>query len=172
MTDRADVEDEIVAMVGTAARTLVAAVQADSPSALPPPELAALLPPWKESSRLAHLSEMDIGPVLLEYLRTYECSLSERDNLLFIIVPREHGTDSMERGLYQDTVAEQSELITHERSIARATLDRTLLILGGLDRLTPLGADIECLKRTSLDIRNSLGLVSQAAACLPRGSVC
>ncbi len=51
---------------------------------------------------------------------------------------------------------------------ARPTLERTLSIIGGLDRLNLLKLDIECLRRASLDLRNTLGLVAEAASCMPR----
>ncbi len=131
--------------------------------------LATTLAPWKTSTGQSDLSEANLGPVLLEYLRDYECALSERDNFLSVIVPREHSsTDSMERGAYNTEKGKQEELIARERAVARPALERTLIIIGGLDRLRPLGVDVECLKRTSLDIRNSLGLVSQAVSCLAR----
>ena len=118
---------------------------------------------------------MDVGPVLLEYLRTYECALNERKNFIGIIVPKENASNagqnvsvSMDRILYNDTTDEQRSTIDHELAVSRATLNRTLTIIGGEDRLRPLSLDIECLKRVSLDIRNITGLISQASACLPR----
>ena len=36
------------------------------------------------------------------------------------------------------------------------------------DRLRALESGMECLARTSLDIRNALGLAAETAACLPR----
>lgn len=138
-------------------------------------KLAMTLPPWEDPARLQKLSEMDLGPVLLEYLRTYECSLAERRNYISIIVPKENAssaggnvTISMDRIFFNDKTDEQRGIIDHELAISRTTLNRTLTLVGGEDRLRPLSLDIECLKRVSLDIRNILGLVSQASACLPR----
>jgi hypothetical protein len=74
----------------------------------------------------------------------------------------------MSLGKFNDATASDAQLIAKERRIARPVLQRTLQLIGGMDRLEPLGVDIECLKRTSLDIRNSLGLISQAASCLTR----
>ncbi len=140
--------------------------------------LAETLPPWKEQKQLDALSEAELGPVLLEYLRIFECSLNERRQSLPVILVQEGavsgsllngGTaDDTERSPYNDEMKRQTQSIDHQLSIARVTLERTLLIVGGEDRLRPLSLDIECLKRTSLDIRNALGLVSQATACLPR----
>ncbi len=138
-------------------------------------ELARTLPPWKESRALDKLSEMDLGPVLLEYLRLYECALLERRDSLSIEVLKDFAgsssskdTTAMPREDFNKTGNDQRRTIDQEIRIARPTLDRTLLLVGGEDRLRPLSMDIECLKRTSLDIRNIMGLVSQATACLPR----
>ncbi len=136
--------------------------------------LAASLPAWESEVRKKALSETEIGPVLLEYVRVYECALNERRNYLSIIIPKEWRNDpatSSDPLSWLDadrSATEQQRMIDHELLLARPALDRTLLMLGGYDRLRPLSLDIECLKRTSLDIRNILGLVSQATACLPR----
>lgn len=137
-------------------------------------ELAESLPPWQSEKAREDLSETDIGPVLLEYLRTYECSLSERRNFLSVIIPREWRTSSSSKpstltwGNTNQSTLEQQRHIDYEMLLSRPTLDRTLLLVGGHDRLRPLSLDIECLKRVSLDIRNIMGLVSQASACMPR----
>jgi hypothetical protein len=135
-------------------------------------DLARTLPPWKESTALNTLSEMDMGPVLLEYVRIYECALLERRDVLSLEILREYasstGNSPMQRDDLNDQGDEERHLIDQEMQLARPTLDRTLMIVGGQDRLRPLAVDVECLKRTSLDIRNIMGLVSQAAACLPR----
>lgn len=139
--------------------------------------LAQTLPPWKDAEKLQKLSEMDIGPVLLEYVRIYECALSERRNTLDIQILKDFANNSssssanglsMERDDMNTKDTEERLKIAKEIAVARPALDRTLMIIGGEDRLHPLSIDIECLKRTSLDIRNILGLVSQASACLPR----
>lgn len=140
--------------------------------------LAATLPPWKHLKSPQTLSEAEIGPVLLEYLRIYECALNERNNFISLVVQRDYQSSmsaagvkpipSMQRIPYNEAKAADEAVISRELTVARATLDRTLLVVGGEDRLRPLSLDIECLKRTSLDIRNILGLVSQASACLPR----
>lgn len=145
---------------------------------LPTPELenlAKTLAPWKDPKKLNALSETELGPVLLEYLRIYECSLSERRNFLSTVVARDFAnsgatasTPIEQRIDYNETVDEQQRIIDHETAVSRTTLDRTLLIVGGEDRLRPLGLDIECLKRVSLDLRNVMGLLSQASACMPR----
>lgn len=140
-------------------------------------KLAAKLAPWKDNDKWKDLSESELGPVLLEFLRTYECALSDRNNFLSLAVSGDNASSAASAGedpgsmkifdfIRQKT--EERRIIQHELDISRSTLDRTLLIIGGEDRLRPLSVDIECLKRVSLDIRNVLGLVSQASACLPK----
>ena len=138
-------------------------------------ELAKTLFPWKDPKKLQKLSESDIAPVLLEYVREYECSLSERKNFVAVIIPQENinsagGNTSvqMNRQVYEDTKDDQTRIINEEMAVSRPALNEALMLIGGKDRLQPLTLDIECLKRISLDIRNIMGLVSQASACLPR----
>lgn len=129
-------------------------------------DLAAQLGPWKDPKKLQALSESEIGPVLLEYLRVYECAMSERNAFKTVIVPDEQGGG--DRVLIDAEKNREASIIQHESLLARPALEKTLQIVGAADRLRPLSLDIECLKRTSLDIRNILGLVSQVSACLPR----
>lgn len=128
--------------------------------------LAGLLAPWKDPAKLQALSETELGPVLLEYVRVYECALNERKNFLDVILPKE--MNSTDTNVVYPEKATEKAIIDHESALARPALDATLAILSGQDRLRPLALDIECLKRTSLDIRNILGLISQASMCLPR----
>lgn len=128
--------------------------------------LAAQLPAWKGAQQ--DLSESDVSAVLLEFLRVYECSLNERRHNLSVMLINEQTGGVLTRGEFNDLYAEQNQQIDTELRIARATLERTLELVGGYDRLRPLALDIECLKRSSLDLRNVLGLAAQASACLPR----
>lgn len=136
----------------------------------PTPELSSLasqLAPWKDNAtKLQALSETELAPVLLEYLREYQCALNERKNFI-----EEKVQQSMSGGTDESILEEsnrQSGIIDHELALAQPALDRTLQIVGDEDRIRPLSLDIECLKRASLDIRNVLGLAAQASACLPR----
>jgi len=131
-------------------------------------EIAASLPGYyKDLSKLGSVTETDIGPVLLEFLRVYECSMRERQRLLPILVPKE-ATGAIYVGEYLESEGADIKIINEELAIARPTLERTLTIIGGYDRLRPLTLDIECIKRTSLDLRNVLGLAADASSCLPR----
>lgn len=130
--------------------------------------LAATLDPWSKEGRLDTLSESEIGPILLEYVRTYECALAHKRQVLLL----ESGSGVLEAdrpSLGTDSaVADDEKLTQEELAIARPALERTLGIVGGLDRLNPLRIEVECLKRISLDLRNDTGLLSQATACMPR----
>lgn len=132
---------------------------------LPPtPELASLaslLPPW-QGPGAPQVSYADTASVLLEFLREYECSLYEREQYLQILIVEPNRKEFMEQ------VAAEKDLIQHEQRISRAALERTLLVLAGTDRLKPLVAETECIKRATLDLRNVVGLVAEAMSCMPR----
>lgn len=136
-------------------------------------ELAQKLPSWR--SRPA--SQTEVGSVLLEYLRAYECALEERiyflhpDALEFLRSEMEaSGSASSEIYLSQifSEASAEDDVILHERATARPTLERTLATVAGLVRLLPLNGELQCIERTSLDIRNALALSAEASACLPR----
>lgn len=144
------------------------------PSA-PLQDLANQLPEWGPSRPV---SEADLAAVLLEYVRVYECSLLQRAQFLNIFILREQGTlQETIDGFGLQTIpthtlskesARQAELIRVELATARPALERTLALLGGIDRLRPLAAELECLKRASLDLRNVTGLAAEAASCMPK----
>lgn len=126
-------------------------------------KMAEMIPAWKD--RTNELYESDMQVVLLEFLRVYECSMDEKGLFLPVTLTQQEG---MERGAFTNTMNETRTTIAHEKTIARETLERTLGLVNGYDRLQPLTIDIECLKRSSLDLRNVLGLASDISSCLPR----
>ncbi len=140
-------------------------------------ELAAKLPEWGPS-RMATLSEADLGSVLLEYLRVYECTLYKRNQFLIGYIQNELSeTDIVENGQEIQTISRpdltaeegrQSVILQRELLTARPALERTIAFIGSVDRLRPLSAELECLKRASLDLRNALGLLSEASSCFPK----
>ena len=140
-------------------------------------DLANQLPEWGPS-RTATLSEADLGSVLLEYLRVYECSLLQRGQFLNVFILREQGTMSkqtdgtelqvMNRADLTKEQVKQRDIIARELETARPMLERTIAFLGGIDRLRPLTAELECLKRASLDLRNVTGLLAEASSCMPK----
>jgi hypothetical protein len=153
--------------------------QSTAPVPAPPglSELAVRLEPWKGSAD--PFTRSDTTPVLLEYLRVYECSLAERSFFL----PVEIRNEELERrallpgGLganplwYTDLFRmtfEQLTTIIEEFETARPTLERALSLAGTLNLARHFSDDIECLQRASLDIRNALALSADTAACMPR----
>jgi len=143
-------------------------------------EMAEMLPPWQDSDDLDKLDRNDIGIVLLEFLRVYECALVEHSFFLPIDIAQEH-FDELALApdpsviadlLFGDLVSEiafHSDIISKEIATARPTLERALAIVSSLTRLGPLSAELECLQRASLDLRNGMGLAADASVCLPKG---
>ncbi len=139
--------------------------------------LAEQLPEWG-SSRTEDLSEADIGPVLLEWLRVYECSLFQRSKFLSTTIVKEMGTErELSDGTMIQTIPDgdftreqlrQRDIIATQILVSRPALERTLAFMGGADRLRPLSAELECLKRASLDLRNATGLTAETASCMPK----
>jgi hypothetical protein len=139
--------------------------------------LASQLPPWNDPERLLTLRRDDVGNVLLEYLRTYECALEERAMELPIRSNEELNEQAKQNGetptginLSQATTEEARQLkfIQKEMQLSRPALHRTLLFLASTMRLGSLGREMDCLTRASADLRNSLGLAAETSACVNR----
>ncbi|OIO54351.1 hypothetical protein AUJ46_03365 [Candidatus Peregrinibacteria bacterium CG1_02_54_53] len=134
--------------------------------------LAKMLPSWKSAS----VSQWEAGSVLLEFLRAYECALEERlyflhpDALLELEMKMQEREDDSDiyLSLLNTEVSEEDQTITTELATARPSLNRTLSVLAGLSRLLPLHSELQCIERSSLDIRNALALAAETSACLPR----
>lgn len=128
-------------------------------------KVAEMIPAWKERANAGELHESDMPVVLLEFLRVYECSMNEYLQNFPVTARSSKGmsiSDLRKEG------ADAASIINRERAVSRETLERVLSLTGGFDRLQPLSIDIECLKRASLDMRNTLGLASDVSSCLPR----
>ena len=132
-------------------------------------ELANKLPTWKKSG--AKVKYTDAGMVLLEYLRSYECILKERQYFISID-SLEYMKSRLEENITHPNVfAEQgreSSIIEKQLILSRKILNRTLTYLGGIDRFLPLDAELQCVQRASLDIRNAAALAAETSTCLPR----
>jgi hypothetical protein len=138
--------------------------------------LAEFLSPWNEDGG-GSLKESDMGSVLLEHLRSYECALRLRWFLLPTFVAEEMGntdtpTDSSGFGSFAVPkflvmYTGEQRFIQTELVLARRALHRTLTAIVGHDRLTPLDGTTECLARTSLDLSNEMSLAAGVSACLP-----
>lgn len=136
-------------------------------------DLAASLPTWNDPD--VPLSRLDTARVLLEYLRLYECALVEYDALLYYETAQEEfdirGEIAFEKFFFSDLISEafsRGNTIKRERIVARKSLHRVLTLIGAFDRLRPLEAELECMQRFSLDVRNIAALSAEASACLPR----
>jgi len=131
------------------------------------------LAPWSTPERLDALSEEDMGAVLIEQLRVYQCRI--REQLLFRTVrtdletlKRQGTLTKLSIGTEWMAYSEQTAWAEREFVESSKALLRTLKFLEGANRLRPLDDSLECLARTSLDIRNTLGLAADVSACLPR----
>lgn len=138
--------------------------------------LAATLLPWnvaKGGAGVENLSAADAGAILLEYLREYECALRERDfymrqTVALAMTEKNKSTLMFGSADVQNEVVRRQERIREEVRVARPALERTLTLLSGTQRLHPLVADIECIERASLDLRNAFSLLTGAASCMGR----
>ena len=143
-------------------------------------QLAAKLPPWQGNNGTATLARSDAGVVLQEYLRVYECSLSERRFFLFSEILREQIARATRGDLFDFTrlagigdivfqkAPKEERQIAYELATIRSTINRTVGLVLGLERFSQLDDEITCLERASLDIRNGIGLAAEAASQLPR----
>jgi hypothetical protein len=138
--------------------------------------LAGALPTW-EAGEISNLSQADIGVVLLEYLRMYECTLVERGLFLPEKAEMTEGAEVtlfgvpyyvVDIGHKVARVFSERNLINQELSLARPTLRRVLSIGGNSPRIRVLEEEIKCIQQTSLDIRNGLALSAEASSCMPR----
>lgn len=151
-------------------------------------KLAKKLPPWKDTD--TEVSRFDLPRVLLENLRIYECALVEFRQFLHYDTAAENFDEEKERQekeegrspddttvisffkfFFSDLMTETSkraETIKRERAIARRALNRTLTLIGTMDRLRPLEAELECMQRMSLDVRNIAALSAETSSCIPR----
>ena len=140
------------------------------------------------------LGQLDVGTVLLEYLRMYECALVERS--LFLItdtLTQEREREERMKELKSETsgnaleallkvlkrrpmnwtsylhfVIRDRQIILNELITARRSLNRTLTFLSGFNRMKPIDMELKCLQQASLDVRNGLALAADASSCLSR----
>ncbi len=127
--------------------------------------LANALPGFK--NRRKQLSEVDMDAVLLEWLRVYQCSLKEEETFAQQHIQQESNDNDSPYDVEAELERRRS-FIEYELSTSQQKISRLMTVLGGLNRLRPLTAELTCLERTSADIRNNISLLSEASACLPR----
>lgn len=144
-------------------------------------QLASELAPWQDPADRAKLDRNDVGIVLLEFLRMYECALVDHNYYLPMDVITERfeeeagGTTPLPTVIEDFTfdallkeMGRRRKIITEEVVTSRAALQRVLMVISGVTRLSPIDAELECLQRASLDLRNGLGLAADASVCMPR----
>ncbi len=176
----ARVREVLAAHFAPAGADLSCTVQPVRFASMPLRGLAEYLSPWNEDGG-GSLTEADMGAVLLEYLRTYECSLRQRWFLLPTFMAEELGDveslldeqgDGNDAGTFVvpnlvNRLSEEQLAIQKELAIARRALHRTLTAITGEERLAPLNGTTECLARVSMDLSNEMGLAAGVSACLP-----
>jgi hypothetical protein len=152
------------------------AICPDSSTNLPPPtkqlrDLAAKLLPWLSPARLQRLSEADLGAVLLEYLRTYECAMLDYRTFLYPVTqktPPGSAPQTQTIAQYNELRAKRDEKIQSELRVSRTAMNRTLALTGRLNRLRPVFYDVNCFVAASLDLRNQWGLIGEIGSCSAR----
>lgn len=139
--------------------------------------LAKTLPPWDTEGERRQLKQSDMSMVLLEYLRVYECALEEykiwapeieHRNLFQVQVISNPLTWVARFADVVENTEASIRLIEAEMKTARTTLYYSINLIAAYDRLRPLQAEIDCVQRASLDIRNVTALSAEVSACLPR----
>lgn len=136
---------------------------------------------WSEDPEANNLSRLEIGLVTYEVLRSYECALFERKAYMISQITDEIAFEQFGNSQpdpneqfavalsaisreYQD----QYVKIMQELETARPALEQVLRIVNGKERTKILEAEIDCLQRASLDLRNVTSLAAEANSCLPR----
>lgn len=136
---------------------------------------------WSEDPEAANLSRLEVGLIAYEVLRSYECALFERKSYLVSQITDEIAFEKYGNSTPdpddQFTVAvmdisreygDQYAKIMNELEVARPALEQTLRLVNGKERTKILEAEIDCLQRASLDLRNVTSLAAEANSCLPR----
>lgn len=143
---------------------------------VPPPtmvNMAKRLPPWEHPADYNKITRHDLGPILLEYLRTFECSLVERNLFLPVDVADEMLFQAGSTGsvlwmnVFKEHAAQRRKIVEYIES-TRKTMHRLVTLVGGTEKMRLLNAELECVQRASLDARNGFALAAEAASCMPR----
>lgn len=131
--------------------------------------LAAKLPEFRD--RAGRLSEMDIGVVLQEWLRVYQCALDEETLYAQPHIARDLqkiGMDDLTYGQVALQATTHAAYAENEMRWAASLMERVTTLIGGFGRLRPLYAELTCLERATADIHNNLSLLAEAGVCMPR----
>jgi len=134
---------------------------------------------WEQvNENYTYLSQIDVGTVLLEYLRMYECALIERSVFLASHTVMQEGRRNAAMGignpwifqlmLVANRAVTDRRIIMEELVIARRAIHRTVTFLSGYNRLSLIGMEMQCMQQGSMDFRNSMSLAATASSCMPR----
>jgi len=114
-------------------------------------------------------SRSEAADRILETLDAYGCALKAKGLVLqrdLRIAAQRNGETTTFDEETRKTL-EFFERSERNLAIARASTQRALLILLGKQKFDPLERAFICLNRASKDLRNILGLLAEAASCLP-----
>lgn len=103
--------------------------------------------------------------LLHEFWRTYDCHLFtlRQDPGAYYTA---EGDEEEHYTFSQDEV-DRLQRIDRERERARIAFDRLISTLRAAEEYLPLHASLRCLQRGAADVRNAVGLLSDAAQCVP-----
>ncbi|MFA6523728.1 MAG: hypothetical protein WCS85_05165 [Candidatus Peribacteraceae bacterium] len=130
--------------------------------------IAKSLPQWKDLNRTP--TAADTGDVLLDYLDAYGCALKAKSATTIVNDLQVRANQLEDPLTYPEAVEKALEWrkeVEERLGEEREALRRTLFLLQGGSRISPLEHSLVCLTRASKDLRNVLGLLAEAATCIP-----
>ncbi len=140
--------------------------------------LARTLAPWADGQ--TPVTRLMTGDVLRTYLDAYLCSLHEQYFTLALSAQpssseaastsksQNSSLETIDLGDFADWVQEDRTLIERELKTAGPAMERTLTLMSADERTIGLKTILKCLLRSSTDLRNAFGLLSEASACVGR----
>lgn len=102
--------------------------------------------------------------LLHEFWRTYDCHLFtlRQDPGAYY----EAEADTEEHFTFSEDEVTRLQRIDRERERARIAFDRLISTIRSAEEHLPLHASLRCLQRGAADVRNAVGLLSDAAQCV------
>lgn len=115
----------------------------------------------------------NFSSVALEFVREYECKLSELQDQAINVVLTDNDIENPDpAGLYSATLASRItnliQLMTDERQRARTATERTINTLRSFEMHLPFTLQMHCMQRTAMDLKNTLALTADAVSCMPK----
>ncbi len=115
----------------------------------------------------------DFSSIVMEYERSYECTLSEFQGKAPLIVTLNEDGDGTQTaleswmllGVRANVFFKNME---NERRRSRIAVERTISTLRSMEITSPLTTRMQCLVRQQLDLRSQMSLLADAMSCLPR----